>query len=157
MARPDARLFYALDRAAHRLRERLDQAARARLGVSATQLGALLFLGGRAGARPGEVAAALSVQPAAITGLVDRMIAGALVRRRPDPDDARAQRLDLTAAGRRAVAAGKALVAEANAALAARFTTAELAVVARFLAEVGELDLVPAAPARPHPRPGASR
>lgn len=141
MAPADARLFLALDRAAHRVRERLEQVCQARLGVSSTQLGALLHLARHDGARAGDLAAALGVQPAAITGLADRMIAAGLVRRRPCPDDARVQRLHLTAAGRRAADGGRGLVAAGNAALAARFQPEELAVVARFLAEISELDL----------------
>jgi DNA-binding MarR family transcriptional regulator len=138
---PDPRLFLALDRAAHRVRERLEQACRARLGVSAAQLGALLYLARHDGARAGDLALALSVQPAAVTGLADRMEAAGLARRRPCPDDARVQRLHLTAAGRRAADGGHRLVVAANAALAARFSADELAVVSRFLAEVSELDV----------------
>ncbi len=160
VATPDPRLFFALDRAAHRLRERLEVVARARLAISAPQLGAVLYLAGHDGARAGELAAALSVQAAAITGLIDRMVTAGLVRRRPDPADARAQRLHLTAAGRAAARGGRALITSANAALAARFDPAELATVARFLAEVGELALAPprAAPRSPRPaRPAATR
>jgi DNA-binding MarR family transcriptional regulator len=103
----DHRLFLALDRASHRVRERLEQLCRARLGVSSAQLGALLHLARHDGARAGDVAAALGVQPAAVTGLADRMIAAGLVRRKPCPDDARVQRLHLTAAGRRAADGGR--------------------------------------------------
>ncbi len=146
MTPADPRLFLALDRAAHRVRERLEQLSRARLGVSSAQLGALLHLARHDGDRAGDVAQALGVQPAAITGLADRMEVAGLVRRRPCPDDARAQRVHLTAAGRRAADGGRALVAAANTALATRFTADELAVVARFLAEVSELDLAAAIP-----------
>ncbi|MCE9578347.1 MAG: hypothetical protein K8W52_34790, partial [Deltaproteobacteria bacterium] len=70
--------------------------------------------------------------------------------------------LHLTAAGRAAARGGRALIASANAALAARFDRAELATVARFLAEVGELELAlappRAAPRSPRPsRPAAPR
>jgi MarR family transcriptional regulator, organic hydroperoxide resistance regulator len=140
---PDPRLFLALDRAAHRVREQLEVLCQARLGVSAAQFGALLHLARQDGARAGDLAAALGVQPAAVTGLADRMIAAGLVRRRPDPEDARVQRLYLTAAGRRAADGGRGLVAAANAALAKRFTAEELAVVARFLADVRAIELEP--------------
>lgn len=147
----DPRLFLALDRAAKRLRDRLEVVCQAELGVSSAQLGALLHLARHDGARAGDVAAALGVQPAAITGLTDRMIAAGLVRRKPCPDDARVSRLHLTAAGRRAADGGRGLVAAANTALAARFTADELAVVARFLSEVSDLALAPAAA-----KPGAT-
>ena len=146
---PERRLFLLLERAAHRVRERLELVARERLGVTAAQLGALMHLIGHDGARASELAAALGVQPAAVTGLCDRMVAAGLVRRRPCPDDARVQRLWLTSAGKRAAAGARPIVQAANRRLAELFTADELAVVARFLAAVGELDL--AAPAAVHP------
>jgi DNA-binding MarR family transcriptional regulator len=139
----DPRLFLALERAAHRLRERLEQVCQARLGVSAAQFGALLHLARHDGARAGDLAAALGVQPAAVTGLTDRMVAAGLVKKKPCPDDARVQRLHLTATGRRAAEGGRDLVAAANTALASRFTADELAVVARFLSEIRDLELDP--------------
>ena len=145
----ERRLFFLLDRAAHRVRERFEQLCRERLGVTTTQLLALLHLGRHDGARASELAAALAVQPAAVTGLCDRMEAAGLVRRRPCPDDARVQRLWLTAAGKKAAAGGRPIVETANRRLAEQFTPDELATVARFLAAVGELDL--AAPPAPHP------
>lgn len=137
----DRRLFFLLDRAAHAFRERVDAMCRARLGISAAQLAALLHLSRADGARAGEIAAAIGTSPAAVTGLCDRMEAAGLVRRRADADDARVQRVHLTAAGRRAAAAARPAIAAANAALAARFTPDELAIAARFLRTVGELDL----------------
>ncbi len=134
------RLFMLLDRAAHAFRERFERACRDRAGVSAIQLVALMHLRAHEGARPGELAGALRLGAAAVTGLVERMVAAGLVRRRPDPDDARAWRLFATASGKRATDAARPVIAAANAALAARFTPDELAVVARFLRAVAELD-----------------
>ncbi|MEZ4402452.1 MAG: MarR family transcriptional regulator [Kofleriaceae bacterium] len=151
MSAPDPRLFLALDRAAHRVRAQRERLCRDQLGISAAQLAALLFLARHDGARSGDLAEALAVQAAAVTGLVDRMARDGLVRRRTCPDDARAHRVHLTAAGRRAAAGGHAIVAAGNAALAARFSKDELATVARFLAEVGELTL--AVPAHPPKAP----
>ena len=145
----ERRLFLLLDRAAHRVRERFDLVCRERLGVSSTQLLALLHLSRHDGARARELADALAVQPAAVTGLCDRMEAAGLIKRKPCPDDARVQRLWLTAAGRRAAAGARPIIQTANRRLAEQFTADELGTVARFLAAVGELDL--AAPAAPHP------
>ena len=84
----DRRLFFLLDRAAHAFRERIDAMCRARLGVSAVQLVALLHVARADGMRPGELAAALGTRAGAVTGLVDRMEAAGLVKRRADKDDA---------------------------------------------------------------------
>jgi MarR family transcriptional regulator, organic hydroperoxide resistance regulator len=53
------------------------------------------------GVRVGEVAAALGITVGGTSKLVDRIVAAKLVARRADPDDRRASRLALTAAGRR--------------------------------------------------------
>jgi len=48
----------------------------------------------------GEAGTALDLGPPGISGLVDRMTAADLIKRRADPDDGRAWRLWLTPAGR---------------------------------------------------------
>jgi MarR family transcriptional regulator for hemolysin len=144
----ERRLFFLLDRAAHGFRERVDAFCRARLGISAVQLVALMHLVREDGARAGQLAAAIGVGANAVTGLVDRMEAGGLVKRRVDRDDARAQRIHVTAAGRRAVDQARPLIQAANRLLAERFTRDELAIAARFLRTVGELDLATLAPPR---------
>jgi len=143
----DRRLFFLLDRAAHTFRERIDALCRSRLGVSAVQLAALLHLSRHDGDRPTELAAAIATKPGAVTGLIDRMEAAGLVKRRADREDARVQRLHVTAAGRHAIAAARPVIAAANRVLADRFTPDELGTAARFLRVVADLDwgsLVPA-------------
>lgn len=145
----DRRLFFLLDRAAHGFRERVDALCKNRLGISAVQLVVLMHLAHQDGLRHKDLAAAIGTQPAAVTGLIDRMETAGLVRRRADREDARAQRVHLTAAGRRAVDAARPMIAAANARLAERFTSDELAIAARFLRTVGELpldDLMPGDP-----------
>jgi DNA-binding MarR family transcriptional regulator len=78
----------------------------------------------------GEAGAALDLGAPGISGLVDRMTAANLIRRRADPDDGRAWRLWLTPAGRAALAQSKAGLAEINARLTEGFTDAEIDVVA---------------------------
>ena len=68
----------------------------------------------------GEAGAALDLGPPGISGLVDRMTAANLIKRRADPDDGRAWRLWLTPAGRAAMAQSKAGLIEVNARLTPR-------------------------------------
>jgi DNA-binding MarR family transcriptional regulator len=96
----------------------------------------LFVLGLRDGVLMGEAGAALDLGPPGISGLVDRMTAANLIRRRADPDDGRAWRLWLTPAGRAALAQSKAGLAEINARLTDGFTDAEIDVVARWLASM---------------------
>jgi DNA-binding MarR family transcriptional regulator len=81
----------------------------------------------------GEAGAALDLGPPGISGLVDRMTAANLIRRRADPDDGRAWRLWLTPAGRAALAQSKTGLTEINARLTDGFTDAEIDIVARWL------------------------
>src|SRR5258708_17428526 len=102
-------------------------------GVTAAQSGLLFVLGQRDGVLMGEAGAALDLGPPGISGLVDRMTAADLIKRRADPDDGRAWRLWLTPAGRGALALSKAGLSEINARLTEGFTDAEIDVVARWL------------------------
>ena len=102
-------------------------------GVTSTQAGLLFILGKRDGVLMGEAGTALDLGPPGISGLVDRMIAANLIKRRADPDDGRAWRLWLTPAGRAAMAQSKAGLAEVNARLTDGFTDAEIDIVARWL------------------------
>lgn len=126
------RLVFLLNVAQRRL-QRWMAARTQQNGVTAAQSGLLFVLGQRDGALMGEAGAALDLGPPGISGLVDRMTAANLIRRRADPDDGRAWRLWLTPAGRAALAQSKAGLVEINARLTDGFTEAEIAVVARWL------------------------
>ncbi|CAN7464009.1 MarR family winged helix-turn-helix transcriptional regulator [Bradyrhizobium sp. LjRoot220] len=130
--RQDRRLVFLLNVAQRRL-QRWVAAKSDKNGVTAVQSGLLFILGQRDGALMGEAGAALDLGPPGISGLVDRMTAAGLIKRRADSDDGRAWRLWLTPAGRAALAQSKAGLAEINARLAEGFTDAEIDVVARWL------------------------
>ena len=130
--RREHRLVFLLNVAQRRLQRWMAARAQAS-GVTASQSGLLFILGQRDGVLMGEAGAALDMGPPGISGLVDRMTAASLIRRRADPDDGRAWRLWLTPAGRAAMAQSKAGLAEINARLTDGFTEAEIAVVARWL------------------------
>jgi DNA-binding MarR family transcriptional regulator len=83
-----------------------------------------------------EAGAALDLGMPGISGLADRMVEAGLITKRADPDDGRAWRLWLTAAGRKALARTKAGVAEVNARLTEGFTDAEIEIVSRWLTSV---------------------
>jgi len=84
----------------------------------------------------GEAGAALDLGMPGISGLVERTVEAGLIEKRADPDDGRAWRLWLTAAGRRARERAKAGAAELNARLMEGFTDAEIDIVARWLKAV---------------------
>src|SRR5262249_22723035 len=59
-----------------------------------------------------QLAAGLGITPQGAAKIVDEMVAGGYVARRPDPGDRRARPLELTERGRRAVAAARRVHAE---------------------------------------------
>lgn len=81
-------------------------------GVTVAEWVILRALYGAPAEAPSRLAAMMGMTKGGITKLADRLIARGLVLRRPDPDDARAQTLALTAAGERLVPE---LAAEADA------------------------------------------
>jgi DNA-binding MarR family transcriptional regulator len=131
----DRRLIFLLNVAQRRLQRYL--ASRGpKSGVTPSQTGLLFVLGKRDGMLMGEAGAALDLGMPGISGLADRMVEAGLIAKRVDPDDGRAWRLWLTAAGRKALARAKTGVAEVNARLAEGFSDAELEVVSRWLASI---------------------
>ena len=128
----EPRLVFLLNVAQRRL-QRWMAAQGDASGVTAAQSGLLFVLGQRDGVLMGEAGAALDLGPPGISGLVDRMTAANLIRRRADPDDGRAWRLWLTPAGRAALARSKAGLSEVNARLTAGFSETEIDTVARWL------------------------
>ena len=134
-SRPDRRLIYLLNVAQRRL-QRFVAAQTSAGGVTAAQSGLLFVLGRRDGVLTGEAGLALDLGPPGISGLAERMVVAGLIEKRADPEDGRASRLWLTAAGRKALARAKADVAELNARLTAGFSAAEIDIVARWLTSV---------------------
>ncbi len=128
----DRRLIFLLNVAQRRVQRFL--AAQAPKRVTAAQAGLLFVLGRRDGVLLGEAGAALDLGMPGISGLVERTAEAGLIEKRADPNDGRAWRLWLTAAGRKALARTKADVAELNARLMEGFTEAEIEIVARWLA-----------------------
>jgi DNA-binding MarR family transcriptional regulator len=73
------------------------------LGVTRSQWWVLAFLSRRDGMTQTALAEDLDLTKVAVGGLLDRMEAGGLIERRPDPKDGRARRVYLTKDGARQV------------------------------------------------------
>ncbi len=71
----------------------------AELGLTTGQLRLLFLLSQHPGVTSGELAARLTVTPPTITGIIDRLVRLALVRREEDPADRRLVRNFLTSEG----------------------------------------------------------
>jgi len=96
--------YYLLTRASlattAMLRQQLAAAGAER--IRPAYLGVLMCLWAEDGLRAVELGRRAGLEPSTMTGLLDRMERDGLLARAPDPDDRRAHRITLTAAGRRA-------------------------------------------------------
>ena len=101
--------WMALVRIHTRLWDRIEAEMRRGHGLSMARYDVLASLdnaGGRLGL--GELAAAIALSPSGLSKLLDRMDASGLIRRDPDPDDARAAFATITPAGQSLVAQARA-------------------------------------------------
>lgn len=98
---PDYRALSRFRAALRRFLRRSEDAAR-RAGITPAQYSLLLAIKGHPTDVPpsvGELAGVLQLRPNSVVELVDRAAAAGLVARKPDPTDARRQRLVLTEGG----------------------------------------------------------
>lgn len=107
MPEPDHRLYYLLQRAAHRLRTTLDRRCLETAGVTTAQLGALFAVQDEPGVTQQQLARTLGLRESAVTGLVARLTAAGLLSRRPHPRQHRAVVLELTDDGAVALRAAR--------------------------------------------------
>jgi DNA-binding MarR family transcriptional regulator len=77
------------------------------LGLTPTMTAALATIGREGPLTLGALAASEQVSPPTITRVVSKLEAAGLVRRRPDRADGRVTRVELSAAGRRHLEAGR--------------------------------------------------
>lgn len=90
------RLLWAVDHALHRASKRMA----ALLGVTGPQRLVIRIVGKFPDIPAGQLAKLLHLHPSTLSGVLKRLERGRLVRRRPDPADARRSLLSLTAKGR---------------------------------------------------------
>ncbi len=129
----DQRLFYLLNLARQRVYKFADQNTEAHLGISITQLGALLLIQQNEGCLLKDIAKDLNLNNSALTGLANRMEQNDLVERKPCEQDGRASRMYLTALGREKVQLAIPLIKQLNSAMSAGFSDDEIKVILKFL------------------------
>jgi DNA-binding MarR family transcriptional regulator len=115
----------ALRVAAHGLRTMMDRWLEGH-DLSEGRLSVLWRLRSAGSTTLGDLAEALDVSPRNITGLVDHLELDGLVGRLPDPEDRRATRVELSAAGKKKLSDIKSQIGRARHGVVAGFTEAEL-------------------------------
>ena len=117
-----------------------DKLAATQLGVSVTDLHCLNIVESRHGLTAGELAVESGLTTGAVTAVIDRLERAGYARRVRDEHDRRKVKVEVTDAFyTRAGAIWGPVAADWQAALAKRFSAAELATIADFLAQVEEL------------------
>lgn len=91
-------LGYLVHELARLMKRRLDTEARLHK-ITLPQWRALAHIGKNAAITQSALAQALDTDPMTISGVLDRLEKGGLIRREPDPADSRAKLTELTAAG----------------------------------------------------------
>jgi DNA-binding MarR family transcriptional regulator len=115
-------------------------AAQGEVVPTPAQAGLLFALAQTNGATMSELSQALDLVPSAVSGLVQRSEALSWVERRACPNDGRTQRVWLLPAGQAQLPRLKPITLQINRRLTEGFTDDELAVVARWLMHVQQLD-----------------
>lgn len=113
----DQRLYFLLQRAAHRLRTAADRRCLAAAGVTTAQLGALFAVHDEPGITQQRLARTLGLRESAVTGLVGRLTAAGLVAKETHPREHRAVVLELTGTGADALRAAQPEIDRFNAEL----------------------------------------
>lgn len=90
------RLLWALD---HRLQS-TSKRMLTEVGVTGLQRMAIRFIGRFEDISAGQLATLLHVHPSTLTGVLDKLVRARMVKRTPDPADARRARLSVTPKGR---------------------------------------------------------
>ncbi|MDP2537112.1 MarR family winged helix-turn-helix transcriptional regulator [Alteromonas stellipolaris] len=132
----DKRLIYHLNLARHSMMKHLDIGTKSALGISATQLTALMTLKKHNGLLMKDLATILMLDKSAVTGLAKRMQANGLILRTRHESDARASLLTITDKGEHLISEGVGLLKAFNVELTDGFSEQEMEVILRFLNHV---------------------
>ncbi len=131
-----AELLEAIGRAVQAFQDatdEMDEAVARLLGINRTDLRCLSALARLGGASPSELADAVGLTRAAMTTVLDRLENAGYARRSPHPEDRRGLRVEFTEeAARRSMQYYGAIAREGSRKLA-RYSTAELEAVLRYL------------------------
>ena len=108
------------------------------LGVTTAQLGALYYVAKNDGCSLSDVANVLDMNKSAVTALAKRLERSGVLRREPNPDDARGTRLFVTERGKTVRAQSLAVIRRLTAEATQGFSESEMDVVFRFLTAIVE-------------------
>lgn len=136
MTDPDQRVYFLLQRAAHRARIYADRRCLAVAGVTTAQLGALFVVAGSDGVTQQDLARELGLREPAVATLVGRLAAANLIDKAAHPHEHRAVVITLTDRGATTLQAARPEIASFNAELADLLGQSALAQFATALTQL---------------------
>jgi DNA-binding MarR family transcriptional regulator len=129
----DRRLFFLMHRAHRALFLHANSRTTEALGVTMAQLAALYYVAKNDGCSLSDVANVLDMNKSAVTELVRRLERSGVLRREPNPVDARGTKLALTEHGKAVRTQSLPLMRRLTAEVTEGFSEGELAILFRFL------------------------
>lgn len=143
------RLLWGVNHALEASSKRMDAA----IGVTGPQRLVIRIVGRFPGISAGRLARLMHVHPSTLTGILGRLVTRGLVRRDPDPNDARRALFGLTVRGRELDALRSGTVEAKVRATLTRFPDARVAATQAVLAAITEALGEPAASPKPREAP----
>ena len=133
MSAREVRLYHRLQLGAHAAQKYSDRTVREATGFTTAQLSVLTVVSTERPVTQRDVAGALGINESAVTAMVTRLEVRGCLRRTPHADDGRVWLLELTAAGRRALTAGRDAFTAVNEVIERSLTATEIAACADAL------------------------
>ena len=133
------RIFFKLQRAAHSLKKRADDALLSAGEITTAQAAALMIIGQNAPISQREVAKILQQNESAMTAMVRRLLALGYVERQRAADDVRRWDLSITTAGADALKSAGPAFGGVNTEIEAALSPDEIAELARLLGKLVDL------------------
>lgn len=129
----ERRLFFLMHRAHRAMLAHVNARTLEELGISASQLSTLLYVAKNPRCSMTDVAAVLDVAKSAASGMLRRMELAGLVRREPNPRDARGSLLALTPRGEEIRARSLPVIRRLQEQLTEGFDASDRETIFRFL------------------------
>ena len=130
-------------RCAHQRASEMFKAVMGRFGVTPRQFAALAKLDDLGSVSQNQLGRLTAMDPATISGVIDRLTARGLVQQSSDPRDGRLLALALTAEGEQAISAMKAVAAEVSLRTLEPLSETEVSAFLKALCKIGASSCMP--------------
>lgn len=139
MTVPSHKIYFLLQRAAHKVRGISDNLLLTELGVTTAQIAVMKLISSNTNVTQKLIAQELQQNESAITAMVNRLIKGGFVKRKRNETDLRSWTLSLTKTGKAICTDGGELFAQINSRLSEAVGESDIAELASALSAISRL------------------